>query len=114
MRMRVRGHGAAVVRRLTFVALSVALLVDPAHAAAPTRAEAGPSTAVLHSLPPTGPPTGSPAGTVTVSVSIPDLSAALTDESAPWNLRRAACHQATGLDDEADPVLAACLHSLRP
>jgi len=108
--MRARGHTAAVVRRLTFVAVCVALLTDPAYAATPTRAEAGTSEAVLLSTP----ATGSEAATGVVSVGIPDLSAALTDEGAPWYVRRAACHQATGLDDEAAPVLAACLRALRP
>lgn len=51
-----------------------------------------------------------PAGTDgAVTVSVPDLSAALDDSSAPAGLRRAACHQATGLDDESSPPLAACL-----
>ena len=44
----------------------------------------------------------------TVSVTIPDLSRALTG-SAPAGVRRAACHQLTGLDDESLPALAACL-----
>lgn len=44
-----------------------------------------------------------------VTMSIPDLSAALDDVSAPAGTRRAACHQATGLDDESSPPLAACL-----
>jgi hypothetical protein len=98
---------SAVVRRVLLVAVGVALSIAPGHAAAaPTLAEDA-----VWSAPRA---VASPIDTGTVSVTIPDLSAALTDEAAPWGLRRAACHQVTGLDDESDPVLAACLRSIRP
>lgn len=48
-----------------------------------------------------------PAGNV--SVTIPDLSWAIDDPSADPGVRRAACHQVTGLDDETAAPLAACL-----
>jgi hypothetical protein len=48
-------------------------------------------------------------GTSTVTVTIPDLSWALDDRTASPALRRAACHQITGLDDETAAPLAACL-----
>jgi len=55
------------------------------------------------------------AGPVTVSVTIPDLSWAIDDPTASPGVRRAACHQVTGLDDEKATPLAACLaHVARP
>ncbi|HEY0118891.1 MAG TPA: hypothetical protein VGC04_08940 [Cellulomonas sp.] len=48
-----------------------------------------------------------------MTVTIPDLSWALDDPEAPAGVRRAACHQATGLDDETAAPLAACLAYVR-
>ncbi len=53
------------------------------------------------------------AGGGTASVTIPDLAWALDDPSAPEGVRRAACHQVTGLDDETAALLAACLVHVR-
>jgi hypothetical protein len=52
-------------------------------------------------------------GTMTVIVTIPDLSWAIDDPTASASIRRAACHQATGLDDETAAPLAACLAHVR-
>ena len=54
------------------------------------------------------PPTDGP-GAATVSVTIPDLSWAIDDPTAPAGVRRAACHQVTGQDDESAAPLATCL-----
>lgn len=60
--------------------------------------------------PPAVPPPASPAThTGSVALTIPDLSWALDDPTAPPAVRRAACHQATGTDDETSGPLAACL-----
>lgn len=61
-----------------------------------------------------GLPAMPPAGTAVTrtggaTVSVPDLSAALDDRSAAPAVRRAACHQVTGLDDESAAPLRACL-----
>ncbi len=74
-----------------------------------------PSPTARPTVPPTAGPTVAPAdgATVTVAVTIPDLSWALDDPTASPAARRAACHQATGLDDETRAPLAACLAYVR-
>lgn len=80
----------------------------------PVSASSAPSEDGPHATP--GPPSASAAPSAasaasgtTVSVTIPDLSWALDDATAPAGARRAACHQITGLDDETAAPLAACL-----
>ncbi len=62
---------------------------------------------------PAPPPAGIVSVTVPIVVTIPDLSWALDDPTAPDGVRRAACHQATGPDDETAGPLAACLRHVR-
>ncbi len=64
--------------------------------------------------PATAPADPAAAGSVaaTVPVTIPDLTWALDDPTASPGVRRAACHQVTGLDDETAAPLAACLAHL--
>lgn len=49
----------------------------------------------------------------TVAATVPDLSWAIDDATAPAGVRRAACHQVTRLDDETAALLAACLAHVR-
>ena len=87
---------------------------QPAHPGPPAR-PAPPA----HPAPPGHPaPTPTPTapaapGAVTITVTIPDLSWALDDPTASAGVRRAACHQVTGLDDETAAPLAACLAHVR-
>ena len=66
-----------------------------------------------HPTPAPTPTSPSGPGTMTIAVTIPDLSWALDDPTASPGVRRAACHQATGLDDETAAPLAACLAWVR-
>ena len=91
----------------------------PSHPPPPTPVPPSPPSHHPHPTPtptpePTPEPTPGPgSGAVTVTVTIPDLSWALDDPTAPPGVRRAACHQATGLDDETAAPLAACLAWVR-
>lgn len=55
------------------------------------------------------PSAGGTSASIAITVTVPDLSWAIEDPTADPAVRRAACHQATGLDDEAATPLAACL-----
>ena len=104
---------SAAIGAVVVVAAVAGLVVTGVLATSPGEIASSP-VVVTHAVAATPADGATPAGSQTIEVTIPDLQAQVSEfgAAAPYGLRRAACHQLTGMDDESVEPLATCIAAI--